>query len=75
MTVLLTITSMGVDLDDLDLYSNIDGYTTPFQIDVPRASLVAGYTASNVPDYTDVVRVQSKNACVNYLDIILSNIP
>ncbi len=75
MTVLLTITNMGVDLDELDLYSDINGYAVPFEINVPKASLVSGYTTSLVPDYTNVVRVQSKNACVNYLDIILSNIP
>ena len=40
---------------------------------VTRASLLAGYTSSLVPDYTNTVRVQSTNKCVNFIDITLLN--
>ncbi len=73
MTVLLTLSTIGTDATEFDLYSDIDGYTTPFEIDVTRASLLAGHTSAFVPDYTNVVRVQSKLKCVNFIDIILSN--
>jgi len=72
MTVLLTITNLGADTDYFDLYSDLDGYTTPFETNVSKASLLAGYTSTLVPDYSNFVRVQAKNKCVNYIDITLS---
>jgi hypothetical protein len=73
MTVLLTLTTAGLDTTIFDLYSDIDGFTTPFETDVTVASLIAGYSSSLVPDYTSVVRIQAKERCVNYVDIILEN--
>ena len=73
MTVLLTLTTAGTDTTVFDLYSDIDGFTTAFEIDVTKASLLSGYSSILVPDYTNTVRVQSKENCVNYVDIVLEN--
>ncbi len=73
MTVLLTLTNAGIDTSNFELYSDIDGFTTAFETNVTRASLLAGYTSSLVPDYTNIVRVQSTNKCVNFIDITLLN--
>jgi hypothetical protein len=73
MTVLLTLTTAGTDTTVFDLYSDIDGFTTAFETDVPVASLTAGYSSALVPDYTNTVRVQAKIRCVNYVDIVLEN--
>jgi hypothetical protein len=62
----------GSDTGPFDLYSNLDGYTVPFEINVSKASLVAGHY-SIVPDYTQIVRVQSTGSCINYRDILLEN--
>jgi hypothetical protein len=74
MTVLLTLTTAGTDTTVFDLYSDIDGFTTAFETDVPLVSLTAGYSSALVPDYTNTVRVQAKERCVNYVDIVLENI-
>jgi len=74
MTVLLTISQMGSDTFAFDLYSDVDNFTTPFETDVSGTDLLNGYTSSLVPDYTNIVRVQSIGKCVNYLDIVLENI-
>ena len=67
MTVLLTLTIAGADSTVFDLYSNIDGFSTAFETSVPKASLLAGYSSTSVPDYTSTVRVQSGSAIQDLL--------
>lgn len=71
MTVIITLTITGTDTGPFDLYSNLDGYTVPFETNVPKASLQAGYTSTVVPDYSTSIRVISKGVCVNHTDIVL----
>lgn len=72
MTVLITLTTAGSDTGPFNLYSDIDGFVSAFEVNVPKTSLEAGYTSSLVPDGTFVVRVMSANLlCTNYVDIQL----
>lgn len=71
MTVLLTLTTAGSDTGPFDLYSNLDGYTVPFETGVAKADLQSGYISGLVPDYTNVVRVKSNGICINHTDIPL----
>lgn len=72
-TVLITLTSAGVDTGPFDLYSNIDGFTVPFEDNVPKLDLEAGYTSILVPDSASIVRVQSDNVlCDNFIDLTIS---
>ena len=73
MTVLITLTTAGVDSGPFNLYSNIDGYVTAFELAVSQAALLAGYPSSLVPDYTTSVRILSTGVCNNYIDIILTS--
>lgn len=75
MTVLLTLTTAGTDTSNFELYSDVDGFQTAFEINVSKVSLLNGYTTSLVPDYTNEVRVQSTNKCVNFIDISLKSLP
>lgn len=73
MTVEIHLTTADADATFFDLYSNIDGYTTPFETNVPVASLLASYQTSLVPDDTYIIRVQNVGAsCSNYIDIGLT---
>lgn len=72
MIVLLTLTTAGSDTGPFDLYTNLDGFTTPFLINISKASLTSGYLA-NTPDYTQTIRIKSTGLCVNYSDILLQN--
>lgn len=69
MTVLITLTTAGLDSGPFDLFSDLDGFTSAFATGVPRAWLLAGYSSAAVPDGTGVIRVQSTGTCVNYVDI------
>ena len=69
MTVTITLTVSGSDTGPFNLYSNVDGFTTPFETGIARATLIAGFTTTNVPDYTTTVRLQSTGVCTNYLDV------
>lgn len=71
MTILITLTTIGVDCSTFDIYSNIDGFTSAFETDVPKASLSAGFSSSNVPDSTSTIRIKAKGLCSNYIDLNL----
>lgn len=68
-TVLITLTTAGADTGPFDLFSDADGYVVAFENDVPKASLVSGYTSTLVPDLATIIRVKSDGACTNYIDL------
>ena len=72
MTVLVTLTLAGTDVGPFNLYSNVDGYTTPLATGITRAALLAGYSLTGVPDTASVIRAQSTGTCTNFLDMLLS---
>ena len=43
MTIFITLSLAGTETGPFDLYSNVDGFTTPFDTGVSRAALLAGY--------------------------------
>jgi hypothetical protein len=73
MTVLIYLTTAGAGTGPFNLYSNVDGYVTPFETGVAKASLTTppGYTTALVPNGTTTIRVQSTGACTNYIDIVI----
>jgi|688.fasta_scaffold355881_1 hypothetical protein len=72
MTVLVTLTLAGTDVGPFNLYSNVDGYTTPLATGVSRAALLAGYSLAGVPDAASVIRATSTGTCTNFLDMYLT---
>lgn len=68
-TVLITLTTAGADTGPFDLFSDADGYAVAFENDVPKASLVSGYTSTLVPDLATIIRVKSDGTCTNYIDL------
>jgi len=70
----ITLAAAGTDTGPFNLYSNVDSYTTPFEIGISKSSLLAGYVSNSVPNTTSIVRVQSNNiACTNYVDMEVNN--
>ena len=69
MTVLITLTTAGTDTGNFNLYSNVDGYVSAFEIGVAKSALLAGYISYVVPTSTTIVRVKSDALCQNYVDI------
>lgn len=67
MIVLITLTVAGADSGPYDLYSNVDGYTVPFETGVSKLALVSGYTSVLVPNGTATIKVQSTGVCTNYV--------
>jgi hypothetical protein len=73
MTTLITLNiPVGGDAGPFNLYSNTDGYTTPFATNISAAVLEAGYTSTVVPNGTTIIRVVSTGVCTNYIDIVLT---
>ena len=71
MTVLITLTTAGTDSGPFNLYTDIDGYTTPFETAVLKTALTGGYTSTLVPDLATIIRVTSTGSCINHTDITL----
>ena len=74
-TVLITLTTAGLDTGPFNLYSDADGYVTPFEIGVSKAALVAGYTSVVVPDAATIIRVVSTGVCTNFIDLSIIVVP
>ena len=73
MTVTITLTTAGTDTGPFNLYSDVDGFVSAFETGVSKAALLAGYTTTNVPNGTTIVRVMSASElCTNFIDIIIS---
>jgi len=51
-----------------DLYSDADGYASPFETQVPAASLTAGYIVE-LPVGATIIRVCSVGTCENCIDL------
>lgn len=75
MTVLITLIVAGANTGPFNLYSDVDGYLTPFESGVAKSALLAGYTSTLVPTGTNVIRVLSQGDCTNYVDIIIGTPP
>lgn len=70
MIVIITLTTAGTDTGPFNLYSDVDGFVSAFETGVSKASLLAGYLTSSVPNGTTIIRVMSDNGlCTNYIDI------
>jgi hypothetical protein len=72
MVVTITLTTAGADTGPFNLYSDVDGYTSAFEVGVSKAALLAGYTSYIAPNGTTIVRVMSSGACTNYIDLTLT---
>jgi hypothetical protein len=57
MTIIITLSFAGADTGPFDLYSNVDGFVTPFETGVSKADLLSGYQTSLAPDGTITVRL------------------
>jgi len=62
MKILLTITSGENDSGPFDLYSDVDGFTTPIDVGVTYSELAVGYTIE-VDDTTTQIKVVSQGIC------------
>jgi hypothetical protein len=71
-TILITLTAGGSDTGPFDLYSDVDGYITPFENNVAKATLEAGYTSVVVPDGATIIRLHCDNSiCDNFTDLVI----
>lgn len=71
----ITLITAGLDTGPFNLLSNLDGFIIPFESNVPKPSLEAGYTSYLVPDDASIVRVRSNNPlCNNYIDLLIPNV-
>jgi hypothetical protein len=75
MTVTITLTLAGSDTGPFNLYSNVDGYTSAFQTNVPRGDFLTGLTTSTVPDGTTEILVRSTGVCQRNLYLAVAGAP
>jgi len=61
-SVLVTLTTAGVDSGPFNIYSNADGYAVPVATGISRTTMLAGYLVS-VPDAATIIKVLSTGVC------------
>lgn len=69
MNVYIKLTIAGSSVGPFSLYSDIDGFSVPFETDVSRESLVSGYISDSVTEGSTQIKVQSVGVCTNYIII------
>jgi len=74
-TMTIRLTSAGADTDNVNIYTDTDGYTTPIG-STTTAVLTSpfGYTV-NVPVGATTVRIENDNdakTCSNYVDVAIT---
>ncbi len=72
MSVVVKLLTSGVDAGPFNLYSNVDGYTTPIAVNIPKATLTAGYTLATVPTGTTLIKATSLGLCGNSVIVGMS---
>lgn len=72
MTLLITLSTAGGDTGPFNLYSDVNGFTSAFEVGVAKIDLLMGYTSYVVPDGTSVIRVMSNSICKNYVDLTVN---
>ena len=69
-SAIITLTTAGSGTGPFNLLSDADSYVTPFETNIPKASLVSGYTTNLIPDAATIVRVQSSSSlCTNFINL------
>jgi hypothetical protein len=76
MTVLIQLTTAGLDTGPFNLYSDIDSFGIPFEVGVSKSALLAGHLSSLVPDFTTTIKVCSTSLyCSNCIDVTVEPLP
>ena len=70
-TATISLTAAGANATSFNLYSNVDSYAVPFETNVPKASMLAGFVSSNVPNLTNICRVVAN--CGNSVDMPIND--
>jgi hypothetical protein len=74
--VFLQLTQVGSGVGPLvDLYSDVDNYTTPFETGLTVSYLLTNPWINTVPDGTTIIKVQSYGDCNNFILIPINNLP
>ena len=72
----IVLTTAGSDQNEFNLYSDTDGFVTPFETNITKTELLSGtYYSNNIPDGTTIVRIYALGPCTNYIDISISELP
>lgn len=68
----IVLTTVGDDTGPFNLYSNVNGFSSPFESGISKGDLLSGYISTVVPDSASIIRIQSMNPyCSNYVDLLL----
>ena len=72
----IVLTTAGGDHNLFNLYSDTDGFVSPFETNVSVVDLLSGnYYSTNIPDGTTIVRIYALGPCTNYIDISIEELP
>ena len=73
LTYQIFLTTAGAGTGPFDLYSDADGFVTPFETNLSKALFIPGYTSTTIPDAATIIRVQNvaECQCFGYIDLYI----
>ncbi len=74
-SIIITLTLAGSDTGPFDLFTDADGYASPFASGVSKTSLTAGYLSTVIPDAATIIKVVSKGLCTNAVFLPIQGVP
>lgn len=74
-SIIITLTLAGSDTGPFDLFTDADGYASPFASGISKASLTAGYLSTVIPDAATIIKVVSKGLCTNAVFLPIQGVP
>jgi hypothetical protein len=74
MNLYIQLTTPLTDAGPFNIYSNVDGFVSPFAINVNKATLLAGYSAV-AQNGTTIVRIISVGDCTNFIEVAVGGGP
>lgn len=75
MYITVTCPTLGANTGPFNLYSDVNGYTSAFEVGVQGAQLTAGFFTENAPVGTTIVMVQSTGACASQAFVPIAGVP
>jgi hypothetical protein len=75
MNLVIQFTVIGADAGPFDIYSDVNGYSAAFASGITTAQLLIGYSTTQAPDGTTVVKLKSLGACKTETLVNVTGIP
>jgi len=73
LTINVKLTSAGADTNNVELYTDSNGYTIPITTTTTEILTSPFGQTVSVPSNSTICRIQNTGSCTNYVDITITS--